>query len=120
VSYILVCDDEKIISMSLQRVLTRAGYEVKVANHGTEAIRALNDGKAPDMVFLDLLMPEIGGAEVLDFIRKKAPDAKVMMMTAYGDTSVRENLMARGATKVLHKPFDDITKIPDLVREFLN
>ncbi|RZA05975.1 MAG: response regulator [Proteobacteria bacterium] len=118
-SYILVCDDEKIISMALSRVLIRAGHEVKVANHGTEAIRAMNEGPAPAMVFLDLLMPEIGGGEVLDFIHRKAPETKVMMMTAYGDSTVRDGLMARGATKVLHKPFDDITKIPDLVREFL-
>ena len=118
-SLILVCDDEKIISQSLQRVLSRAGHEVRVANHGTEAIRALLDGMVPDLVFLDLLMPEIGGAEVLDFVRQKAPGAKVLMMTAYGDTSVRENLLARGATQVLHKPFDDITKIPELVGEVL-
>jgi CheY-like chemotaxis protein len=118
-SQILVVDDEKIISHSLQRVLSRAGHEVKVANHGTEAIRALADGALPDLVFLDLLMPEIGGAEILDIVRKQAPSAKVLMMTAYGDNSVRENLISRGANRVLHKPFDDITKIPDLVREVL-
>jgi CheY-like chemotaxis protein len=116
---VLVVDDEKILSHSLQRVLTRAGYEVSVANHGAEAIGLLQDGLKPELIFLDLLMPEIGGGEVLDTARKLVPAAKVLMMTAYGDASVIENLIVRGASDVLHKPFDDITKIPELAASLL-
>lgn len=118
-SHILVVDDEKLLSSSLQRVLTRAGHQVIVANHGAEALRLLQAGEPPDLIFLDLLMPEIGGGEVLDAARRLAPKAKVLMMTAYGDASVIENLLHRGASAVLHKPFDDITRVPEQVRRVL-
>lgn len=114
---VLVVDDEKIISGALQRVLVRAGHEVAVGNHGIEAFRLIQEASAPfDACFLDLLMPEISGATILDLVKKNMPDAKVFMMTAYGDVAVREDLMKRGAVKVLAKPFDDITKIPDLLK----
>jgi CheY-like chemotaxis protein len=116
---ILVVDDEKIISSALQRVLTRAGHEVAVANNGIEAIRILDGSPRLDLLFVDLLMPEIGGGEVLDYARKKVPLAKVLMMTAYGDASMKESLLSRGAARVLAKPFEDITKVPELVAEVL-
>ncbi|MGZ3652076.1 MAG: response regulator [Bdellovibrionota bacterium] len=113
---VLVVDDEKIISGALNRMLTRAGHEVQVANHGTEAIRLIEEAKAPfDYCFVDLLMPEISGAIVLDLLKKRMASATVFMMTAYGDVAVREDLMKRGAAKVLAKPFEDITKVPELL-----
>lgn len=118
-SAILVVDDEKIISHSLLRILNRAGHKVTVANNGIEAIRFLDECQELDLLFVDLLMPEIGGGEVLDYSRKKFPKAKVLMMTAYGDSSVKDDLVSRGAVMVLGKPFDDITKIPDLVAKIL-
>jgi CheY-like chemotaxis protein len=116
---ILVVDDEKIISGSLQRVLVRAGHEVLVANNGVDALQLLTHDKNFDLLFLDLLMPEIGGGEVLDYVKKAVPQAKVLMMTAYGDLTVKEDLMSRGALRVLAKPFDDITLIPQLIAELL-
>ena len=114
---ILVVDDEKIISGALLRVLVRAGHEVSVANHGVDAFRLIEQATAPfDACFLDLLMPEISGATVLDLVKQKMPDAKVFMMTAYGDIAVREDLMKRGASKVLAKPFEDVTRIPELLK----
>lgn len=114
---ILVVDDEKIISGALQRVLVRAGHEVSVGNHGSEALRIIEESQEPfEACFLDLLMPEISGATVLDMVKKKMPAARVFMMTAYGDLAVKEDLIRRGATRVLAKPFEDITKIPELLR----
>jgi DNA-binding NtrC family response regulator len=114
---VLVVDDEKIISGALQRILARAGHEVQVANHGVEAMRLIEDANAPfEFCFLDLLMPEVSGAVVLDHLKQRMPQATVFMMTAYGDVAVREDLMQRGAAKVLAKPFDDITRVPELLR----
>lgn len=117
---ILVVDDEKIISRSIQRVLDRSGHTVTVANNGLEAIQQIDAAGVPyDMVFMDLLMPELGGSEVLDVLRTRTPSTKVVMMTAYGDLSAREDLLRRGAVRVLSKPFDDLLKIPELVAEIL-
>lgn len=112
---VLVVDDERVISGALKRVLERAGHEVATASHGAEAIRLIEQAPCFDFVFLDLLMPEISGATVLDVARARMPAAKVFMMTAYGDASVREDLVKRGASQVLAKPFDDVTKIPELL-----
>ncbi len=112
---VLIVDDEKIISASLQRVLIKRGHQVLVANNGLEAIQRINEAPSLDFLFIDLLMPEIGGGEVLDYAKKKFPRAKIFMMTAYGDISVREDLISRGAVTVLAKPFDDILSIPDLL-----
>lgn len=116
---ILVVDDEKIISSSLCRVLSKAGHDVFVANNGVEAIRVFDEGTNFSFVFLDLLMPEIGGAEVLDFIIRKSPNTKVFMMTAYGDQLAKDDLISRGAHKVFSKPFDDITKIPEFINSMV-
>ncbi len=115
---ILVIDDEKIISGALQRILQRSGHQVSVGNHGLDAIRLIQEAETPfDFCFLDLLMPEISGATILDLVKKNMPETVVFMMTAYGDQAVKEDLIKRGATKVLAKPFDDITKIPDLLKK---
>lgn len=119
-SAIIVVDDEKIISSALQRILRRAGHDVQVANNGIEAIKLINEATHIDLMFVDFLMPEIGGGEVLDRAIKKFPAAKVLMMTAYGEASTKENLLSRGATRVLAKPFDDITKMPELVQQLID
>ncbi len=105
----------------MQRILSRAGHLVVVANNGLEAIQEVESASSTpyDLIFMDLLMPEIGGSEALDIIRIKAPTTKVLMMTAYGDLSAREDLLRRGAVRVLSKPFDDLTQIPNLVSEIL-
>ena len=113
---VLVVDDETIISGALQRILTRAGHEVAVANHGVDAMHLIERAEdAFDFCFVDLLMPEISGAVVLDLLKKRMPNAVIFMMTAYGDAAVREDLMQRGAAKVLPKPFEDITKVPSFL-----
>lgn len=116
---LLIVDDEKIISHSLQRVLARAGHDIQVANNGIDAIHIISQDSKFDLIFLDLLMPEIGGAEVLRFIKQKNASTKVLMMTAYGDNNAKEELIKAGATMVLSKPFDDIMQIPALVESTL-
>jgi CheY-like chemotaxis protein len=115
-SKILVVDDEKIISLSLERVLKRSGHEVVVCNSGLEAVDILTKDSEFEFLFLDFLMPEISGAEVLDFSKKLNPKIQVIMMTAYGDQQTKADLLRRGATIVLSKPFDDILKIPETIR----
>lgn len=116
---ILVVDDEKIIALSLERVLKRRSHTVVTANSGIEALLKLEKDGPFDILIMDYLMPELGGAEVLSQCRIKYPELKVIMMTAYGDQLVREELLSRGACLVIHKPFEDILKIPDLLDTLL-
>ena len=116
---ILVVDDERLISSGLERVLKRAGHTVVTANNGIEAIKIVKEksvsGQYFDFVFLDFLMPELSGAEVLLFVKGESPKTIVYMMTAYGDHNVKNELVQKGAHTVLMKPFEDITKIPLLL-----
>ena len=115
---ILIVDDEKLIANSLLRVLNRGGHNAQAFYGGLEAVHALSSNLCgtPDLAFVDLLMPEIAGAEVLAFIKAKFPDCKVVIMTAYGDSLVKQDLHSRGASLVISKPFDsifDVLKIVD-------
>ncbi len=116
-SNILVVDDEKIIATTLERVLKRAGHTVTVCHGGIEAIQTLQNNNGFDFIFLDFLMPEVGGGEVLDFAKKNLANVKVIMMTAYGDQQTKDSLLTRGASLVLAKPFDDIIELPNLLQK---
>lgn len=79
---ILVVDDEKNILMLYKAELEDEGYEVITANSGREAIE-LFDTEKPDMVTLDIMMPDIDGIQVLRQIKQKNPNIPVIMLTAY-------------------------------------
>jgi two-component system, OmpR family, alkaline phosphatase synthesis response regulator PhoP len=103
---ILVADDEPNIVAALEFLLQRAGYEVKVARSGDEALRCMEDS-VPDLVLLDVMMPGVSGYDVCRRVRERPEWAgiKVVMLTARGrDTEVRKGVEA-GADLYVVKPF---------------
>ena len=111
---ILVVDDEKMIADAIGRILTKAGHFVTVVTSGIEALGELKE-KEFDLAIMDLLMSELNGEELLDWIMSNKLKTKVLMMTAYGDARLRQQLLDKGASDVLAKPFDDIFAITRLV-----
>ncbi|MGB9822538.1 response regulator [Thermodesulfovibrio sp.] len=79
---ILVVDDEKNILMLYKAELEDEGYKVITANSGREAIE-LFESEKPDMVTLDIMMPDIDGIQVLRQLKQKNPNIPVIMLTAY-------------------------------------
>lgn len=79
---ILVVDDEKNILMLYKAELEDEGYEVITANSGKQAIELFETEK-PDMVTLDIMMPDIDGIQVLRQLKQKNPNVPVIMLTAY-------------------------------------
>lgn len=79
---IMVVDDEKNILMLYQSELEDEGYEVVIANSGKEALE-LFDKEKPDMVTLDIMMPDVDGIQVLRQLKEKNPNIPVIMLTAY-------------------------------------
>src|SRR5436305_6911262 len=80
---VLVIDDEADIREGLELLLTSEGYSVALAHNGTEGIQMLE--AAPyDLALLDLMMPDIGGMEVLQEVRKRDRETPIFMITAYG------------------------------------
>ncbi|GAB4453451.1 MAG: hypothetical protein OHK0029_06300 [Armatimonadaceae bacterium] len=102
---ILVIDDESNIRMMLRLALIHSGHSVETASDGYEGLEKYADGAEWDLVLLDQRMPGMEGLEVLREVRKRAPNARVVMMTAFGTIDLATEAMAAGATDFLRKPF---------------
>ncbi len=103
---ILVVDDQKTVCYSIQRLLQSEGYDVLTASNGIDALSIINNTK-PDLVIMDVRMPEMDGLEVLGKIKEFHPDVQVIMMTAFSTTEKAIRAMKLGAYDYLTKPFDN-------------
>ncbi|MCR3923186.1 MAG: response regulator transcription factor [Firmicutes bacterium] len=103
-SKILVVDDEKTIAKGLKFALTKENFEVFVAYDGAEAIRLFQE-ESPDLIVLDLMLPEIDGFEVCRRIRKNS-DIPIIMLTARGEDIDKILGLELGADDYMTKPFN--------------
>src|SRR5574341_1194269 len=104
-STVLVVDDEHLIRWSLEQQLRREGYSVLLAETGAEALqRAQAD--VPDLVLLDVRLPDADGLEILERLRAANPEALVIMITAHGGVESAVRAMKLGAHDYIIKPFD--------------
>jgi DNA-binding response OmpR family regulator len=103
---ILVADDEPSILLSLQVLLQKAGFTVRTARDGEEAIAALRES-TPSLILLDAMMPKRDGFDVCQTIRADPAykDLPIIMLTAKSRDVEREKGMALGATDYITKPF---------------
>ncbi|HBU84115.1 response regulator transcription factor [Paenibacillus sp. UMB7766-LJ446] len=100
---LIVDDDEKIVSM-LRRGLAFEGYDVQTASNGAEGLSKLMD-KEPDIVVLDVMMPQIDGFEVCRRLREAGSKVPVLMLTAKDEVQSRVIGLDTGADDYLVKPF---------------
>src|SRR5690554_4876988 len=103
-SKILVADDEPNIVKLLRMYLREEGYEVTAARDGRQALQRFRAAK-PDLVILDLMMPELGGFEVCTEIRKES-DIPVIMLTARTDDVDKVVGLEMRADDYVNKPFN--------------
>ncbi|MBC7249012.1 MAG: response regulator transcription factor [Anaerolineae bacterium] len=106
---ILVVDDEQSVRLSLAELLSMEGYQVTTASSGEEAVRYLKESSF-DLTLLDLIMPGMGGLEVMEIARRIAPDTVIIMLTAHGTLESAIGALRQGAHDYLLKPcaVDDI------------
>jgi len=103
---ILVVDDDAAVRESLGRALRLEGYEVEMAGDGSEALeRLLGDGGDPDLVVLDVLMPNVDGLEVCRTLRRTGSRLPVLMLTARDQVADRVAGLDAGADDYVVKPF---------------
>ena len=102
---ILIVDDEARMRDSLKVLLSNEGYNIQTGCNGREAIECLNKDSY-DIVLLDMIMPDMNGYQVMDFIKGRHPDTPVIIMTGHASVDSAVECLKRGAHDYLRKPFD--------------
>jgi two-component system response regulator HydG len=117
---ILVVDDYPQICITLRNILIKRGYEVGIAHTGEEAI-AMAQGRAYDIVFIDVKLPTINGLETYLAIKEINPEAVAIVMTAYRQevADLVEEALRNHAYTCLYKPLDmeEVLKLVDEIWE---
>lgn len=109
---ILITDDALFMRVTLKNILTKNGYEIAgEATNGREAVQ-LYASTQPDLVTMDITMPEMDGISAVREIKKADPEAKIIMCTAMGQKNMVMEAVAAGARDFIVKPFQ-----PDKVLE---
>jgi len=110
---ILIVDDTPEMISVIRRYLEDGGFQLSAASNGRMAIEK-TFAESPDVVLLDLILPDISGQEVLKRIREISADTAVIIMTGHGGEDIAVKLMKAGATDYLPKPFDRETLLKSI------
>ena len=102
---ILICDDAAFMRMMIKDILTKNGYNVVgEAENGLKAIEKYTETK-PDLVLMDITMPEMDGIQALKKIKETDPSASVIMCSAMGQQAMVIESIQSGARDFIVKPF---------------
>jgi signal transduction histidine kinase len=104
---ILVIDDDPVVHKLLSAMLRKEGYDVQSAMGGNEGLQSIRQNR-PDLVLLDIMMPEINGFDVIRILKKdsETKDIPVVILSAKGDAGDRVLGLELGAADFINKPFD--------------
>ncbi len=114
---ILITDDSKLLRKKLRDELENLGCEVIEAENGKEAI--MKDlQEQPDCIFLDIVMPEVGGIEALQVLKEVNPNTPVVMLSSAGTPKKLMQTLKMGAMDFIQKPYthEQIVKAVEAVR----
>lgn len=116
---VLVVDDDPYILMSLEFLMRKNGYNVLVARNGTEALDFINQEK-PDLVLLDIMMPDVDGYQICTYIRKTKgmEKTKVVFLSAKSSDADIQKGLSLGAERYITKPFSTRNLVKE-VKEIL-
>jgi PAS domain S-box-containing protein len=117
---VLLVDDEDVIIDVGEEILRELGYNVLIARGGKEAVEIYSRNKDKiDIVILDVIMPEMGGGETYDRMKKMNPDIKVLLLSGYSIDGQAEEILQRGCNGFIQKPFN-VSKLSQTMREILD
>ncbi|MCI8992327.1 MAG: response regulator [Eubacterium sp.] len=102
---VLICDDAAFMRMMIKDILTKNGYEVAgEAENGAKAVEKYNETK-PDLVLMDITMPEMDGIQALKKIKEADASANIIMCSAMGQQAMVIEAIQSGAKDFIVKPF---------------
>jgi len=102
---IRIADDEELIRKSLVKLLSAEGYEVDAVGSAAEVLESVRNDP-PQILILDLRLPDGSGLELLPRLKSLEPDLKVVVITAFGDLPTAVQAMRQGATDFIKKPYE--------------
>lgn len=106
---VLIVDDAAFMRISIRNIISKNGYEIAgEAGNGNEAVQKYMELR-PDIVTMDITMPEVNGLEALKQIRQIEPSAVVVMVSALGQESMVRDAVMAGAKGFVVKPFKEET-----------
>ncbi len=114
---ILVADDDKNIRELLEIELSLQGYQVVLANNGLEALTKIKD-RTPDLLILDIKMPDMHGLEVLEALRKENKKFPIIICTAYEKMQDDYTILASRVAGFITKPID-LNKLGAIIEKSL-
>jgi two-component system response regulator (stage 0 sporulation protein F) len=114
---ILIVDDQKGVRRLLEELFKMEGWNVYTASDGIEAVSQVK-ASSPDIVLMDMKMPNMNGLESSQQILALYPDMRIIMMTAYGEMDVVKKALEVGVRRCITKPFN-ILNLRDLVNELV-
>lgn len=116
---VLVVEDEDNIAIALDYLMTREGYDHDRVANGADALPRIRETH-PDLVLLDVMLPEVSGYEICQGVRldPSLSDVKILMMTARGSAIERRKGLALGADGFISKPFE-LKELREEVRRLL-
>lgn len=114
---ILIVDDQKGVRLLLEEVFTRDTWQVYLASNGLEATIKAKE-ISPDIILMDMKMPVMNGLEAAQEILATNQEQTIVMMTAYGEMNIVNEILNAGVKKCITKPFD-ILVLRDLVKDMV-
>jgi len=116
---ILLVEDEEVVRLLGEQILTKLGYHVRLAANGWEALVVQETAGKIDLLITDLVMPGMSGRELILELRRKEPGLKAMAITGYTVAEDRRELAEQGISEIVSKPFD-IDLLASTVRRLLD
>jgi two-component system chemotaxis response regulator CheY len=116
---LLIVDDSNVIRRSIQRTVNTPDYEVRTARNGVEALRVFDEFQ-PEVVTMDITMPEMDGLSCVEAILERSPDTRILVISALADKATAVEAVKRGATGFLLKPFTADTLTTEIHELFLD
>ncbi len=104
---VLVIDDEELIRLLFEETLGKLGYKVVIAKNGSEGLELIKQ-RDFDLLFLDLKIPGMDGAEIFRQVKTIKPNLPVVIITGYPNSDMMNRALAHGPFGIMKKPFTDV------------